>query len=301
MQGFYTYEKSPDTSIEKITANVMKSIQRFNTLLHFNLYLIESTCRYVIEYTNVLQNLRTRKVTQQELSKRILENPIIHFISHSDAVQQSRKVELFDNKIDSDIFKKYFFQLKDKESYKKYIQLDNQDTKDDYYILLELYNHIICADKDFDNMMEDIFPEWNDDKHHIKSLVADTLKQLAQKGTADIETGINKSDIEYTKLMVERYIHHHDEMLAHIKARLNNWDEERLAEVDLIILLMGVCEFLYQPEIPVKVTINEYLEIAKNYSTPKSSEFINGILDKVLKDLRDKNLVVKSGRGLIEN
>lgn len=301
MQGFYMYEKSPDFTVEKITAHVLNSVNRFNTLLHFNLYLIENTCRYVIDYTDTLRSLRTRKVNDYELSRRILENPITQFIAHSATIKKSRKTEHFDQKIDPDLFRNYFLKLKDKDSYRKYIQLITNDSKDDYYILLELYHHIILADEDFDNMMEDIFPEWNDDKHHIKSIVADILKQVSQSGTADVESGINASDKQYAAQMVDRYIHHHDEMLEHIKKRLNNWDEERLAEIDLIILLMGVCEFMYQPEIPVKVTINEYLEIAKNYSTPKSSEFINGILDKVLRDLKEKNLVRKTGRGLVEH
>jgi len=85
-----------------------------------------------------------------------------------------------------------------------------------------------------------------------------------------------------------------------IKPKLKNWDADRIAALDLIILQMGVCEFLFFETIPTKVTINEYIDLAKRYSTPKSGDFVNGVLDNILKDLKKKNLIQKSGRGLIE-
>ena len=85
-----------------------------------------------------------------------------------------------------------------------------------------------------------------------------------------------------------------------IKPKLKNWDPDRIAALDMILLRMGICEFLYFETIPTKVTINEYIDLAKRYSTPKSGDFVNGVLDNILKDLKKKNLIQKSGRGLIE-
>jgi N utilization substance protein B len=248
-----------------------------------------------------LRTIRSRTIADEEMSQRIIENDIIRYIQLSDAYTNICKSEKFESKIDDDLFRKYFLELKNSPSYHKYILSDSTDLKEDYYLLHELYTQIIIADKDSDSLIEDLYPEWADDKHHIKSLALDTLKQISNAAKPNLNELIPPSDKYFVESMVNSYIFHHTEIGELIKKRLTNWDEERVAELDMILLRMGVCEFMYQPEIPVKVTINEYLEIAKNYSTPKSSEFINGILDRLLKDLRSLNLVVKTGRGVVES
>ncbi len=300
MQGFYSYEKSPETKEDKVLATCLQSISRFNSLMFFNLFIIEKTCSYVKGYVDNLRNLRTRKIAVEELSMRIVENDIIGFIQQSNAYSAISKNENFESKIDSDLFRKYFLELKNSQSYQKYIISNSSDPKEDYYLLHELYTHIITADKDFDSIVEDIYPEWADDKHHIKSIAIDILKQVSNGTKPNLDELMTQADKSFVENMINSYVFHHSEIGEHIKKRLTNWDEERVAELDMILLRMGVCEFMYQPEVPVKVSINEYLEIAKNYSTPKSSDFINGILDRVLKDLRDLNLVVKTGRGVVE-
>ncbi len=301
MQGFYTYEKSSDLTEDKLLYICMQSINRFNALMLFNLYIVENTCAYVKDYTDSLRTLKTRKISDIELSLRVFENNIIRFIQNSSNYHTTCKTEHFDKKFDSDLFRKYFLELKNTDSYNKYLLSNPADLKEDYYIFNELYSHIILADKDFDGIMEDIYPEWADDKHHIKSIVLDIFKQLGNGTQPNLKESIDNRDKSFVESMINSYVYHHTAINEHISKRLKNWDEERVAELDMIIIRQGVCEFLYQPEIPVKVSINEYLEIAKQYSTPKSSEFINGILDGILKDLRDQNLVKKTGKGLVES
>lgn len=301
MQGFYSFEMNPTTSEEKVLSGCLESISRFNALMMFNLFIIEQTCNYANEYTDMLRSLRTRKVRDEELSTRISENALIQQIRKAPSYLKALKDEHFELKFDSDLFKKYFTELKNSDSYSKYIALGSEDLKDDYYIVQELYTHIIMADKDLDGLIEDMYPEWADDRHHIKSIITDILKQLSNQTTPNLNEMISAQDRNFVQSMVNAYLFHHNEITDYIKKRLTNWDEERVAELDMILLRMGVCEFIYQAEVPVKVSINEYLEIAKQYSTPKSSEFINGILDRVLKDLRAENRVLKTGRGVVES
>ena len=90
-----------------------------------------------------------------------------------------------------------------------------------------------------------------------------------------------------------------DRLKNHLIGRTPNWDSERIAKIDYAILLTSIAELLYFPSIPPKVTINEYIEIAKEFSSPSSGKFINGVIDKLIKDLTEKGLIVKTGRGLI--
>ena len=103
----------------------------------------------------------------------------------------------------------------------------------------------------------------------------------------------------FAKSLLQTVLDKHDLCLELIKPKLKNWDAERIAALDLIILQMGVCEFLFFETIPTKVTINEYIEISKDYSTEKSSYFTNGVLDKISKEYEKDKKIVKIGRGLL--
>ena len=108
----------------------------------------------------------------------------------------------------------------------------------------------------------------------------------------------NEDDKEYAVQLLRKVILNEEKLAQQIDGKTPNWDKERIAEIDFTILKMGIAEFLYFPSIPVRVTINEYLEVSKEYSTPKSSIFINGILDKLVKEFTEKKTLNKIGRGL---
>jgi len=107
---------------------------------------------------------------------------------------------------------------------------------------------------------------------------------------------ISREKLEYARDLLSTTINKKDYCMDLIKPKLQNWDPERIAAVDMLLMEMGVCEFLYFPTIPTKVTINEYIDLAKAYSTPQSGQFVNGILDNILKDLQQANLVEKIDR-----
>lgn len=111
----------------------------------------------------------------------------------------------------------------------------------------------------------------------------------------------SKDDFNFAKKIVNEVVHHEEEIEKIIKAKVAHWEYDRIAYIDKILLRIGICEFLYFPDIPPKVTINESIEIAKTFSTDQSGKFINGVLDAILDDLKEANRLNKSGRGLIEN
>ncbi|MBK9734223.1 MAG: transcription antitermination factor NusB [Saprospiraceae bacterium] len=154
----------------------------------------------------------------------------------------------------------------------------------------------------FNEIIEDQFANWEDDK----SLIIGTIKKVLKSLPSDDDDYINEhypdleTSKEYGEFLLKRTLSEDKVLLELIGPVLQNWDAERVAVLDMIMIKMAICEFLYCPTIPTKVTLNEYVELAKNYSTSKSKEFINGVLDKLLQDLILKGNVIKEGRGLLE-
>lgn len=129
------------------------------------------------------------------------------------------------------------------------------------------------------------------------SMNDDAYAELINNFYDDME---GENEIEFSRSLVRKVIANQDKLDEYIKAKASNWELERIALIDKILLRMGIAELLYFPDIPPKVSINEMIEISKEYSTSKSGKFINGILDSVLNDLKKENKLKKFGRGLID-
>ena len=150
--------------------------------------------------------------------------------------------------------------------------------------------------------LEDNKLTWVDDIPLVNTQIQKQLKQISEETEFRVtKLYKDQEDQEFVCLLFRKTVLNEVELAKEYIDKTPNWDADRIAEIDTIILKMAICEFLKFPSIPVKVTINEYLEIAKEYSTPKSSIFINGILDNLVKEFQSENKIQKTGRGLIQN
>jgi len=151
-------------------------------------------------------------------------------------------------------------------------------------------------------VLEDQSIYWNDDVEFVISMISKTLKKFNEYTDSDLRLMPlfkDEEDREFAKNLIRKSIINHDELQSMIKEHSKNWDVERIAFMDILIMQLAITEFMYFPSIPTKVTLNEYIELSKYYSTEKSRNFINGILDKTLKDLKTSGKISKAGRGLI--
>ena len=166
-----------------------------------------------------------------------------------------------------------------------------------------LYKYLIETSEDFNIKMEEINIHWQDEKIPVLKSVERLVKSATADGsTLDVPL-ISKDledDLDYAEKLLDLTTKNHSEYEEMISKRTPEWDPERIARIDLYIMIMALAEFIEFPFIPVKVTLNEYLELAKIYSTPQSSKFINGILDKLLNELKKEGKVTKRGRGLVD-
>ncbi len=204
---------------------------------------------------------------------------------------------------DSDFISLIYKQIIETDWFQKCVSDPNRDFKSSKEFLITLYQYLIESSDDFNIKMEEINLHWQDEKIPVLKSIEKLLKSF----TDDISTlsipPISKDladDLEFSEQLLILTVNNHTEYETLISQRTPDWDSERIARIDLYIMVMALAEFLDFPNIPVKVTINEYLELAKLYSTPQSSKFINGILDKLLNELKTEGKIKKQGRGLVE-
>ena len=153
----------------------------------------------------------------------------------------------------------------------------------------------------FNDLIEDHYPLWQDDKSLVLGAVKKTLKALpTDERFFDEYLPSDETVKDFGEKLLSKVTTNNDKLLEIIEPTLKNWDVERVAIIDMILLKMAICELMNFPTIPTKVTLNEFVDISKQYSTDKSKDFINGILDRLMKQLHDSGKIVKEGRGLIE-
>lgn len=194
--------------------------------------------------------------------------------------------------------------LKKEEFYKIYVHLNNPSFEDDLEILDKIYKQLIIKNETIADYMAERDLYWAENKSALKSMLKKTLKSLeADSAHVElIELSANwEDDSEFFKRLFEETIENDEEYENLVGQYTKNWSKERITTIDMIILKMAVCEMLKFPSIPVKVTINEYIDLSKNYSTQKSKVFINGMLDKLSEELKKQGKIKKSGRGLMDN
>lgn len=206
---------------------------------------------------------------------------------------------------DKDLVRKVFRQtLKLDKDFKDYLIKKDSGYADDKELILHIVKDIIFKDEAVLAVFEEKDIKWQENKAIVKSMVLKTLKSIEPKDTEikllAISANWDEDRIFYEDLY-KKTVDREEEYEDFVSQKIENWDIERLAAIDRIILVLAISEMVHFPSIPVKVSINEYIELSKQYSTPKSKQFINGILDKLAEDLTRKGMIRKSGRGLIDN
>ncbi len=295
------YAVSRDESLTKRKAFTAydKSISDTFDLFLLCLYAFIKVTRVSTEDAEKRKTKYLPSEIDKDFKPTLYENPIIQGIESSKFFNTRIEKLLFPSKVTKDFCNTVYYEFLKEESYQNYIQSEKSDQAH-LDILLELFR--FCRKNEFFNdVMEENYVSWIDDK----SVVVGTIKKVLKSDTSNenlFETHQPDDLIveDFGKNLLKLTYEEEEELLELIKPTLQNWDHERLAILDMILIKMAIIEFLNFETIPVKVSLNEYVDISKIYSTPKSKEFINGILDKILKSLDSESKIKKEGRGLLE-
>jgi len=274
-----------------LEADLDKNMLDFRNSISNSLDLLYCSIDLIKEIRSHFTSIQTKKKS----FKVILDNPYINFLSNIN-IPAKRGITInwkLNSNYINDIKKRF---IEDEISGK------NKSEKEDLNFFLYFFSEIIWSSEILYEFIQDENITWTDDIPTINSYIISIVKDLDinKKNTFKIPL-INdyKDEILYGEKLIKQVFDNNDKLKSFLDGRIPNWDIKRIAQIDLAILISAIAELIYFPFIPVKVTINEYIEISKEYSSPKSSVFINGVLDKIIKDLTEDGTISKSGRGLI--
>jgi len=251
----------------------------------------------VAEYAETDSIVRSSKYlkTKEDMNvnTRIAVNSFVVKTLGRTAFQEKIKKDKLERFIDAEWVKKLYHQLVKSDEYQAYLLLKEPTPGQDKEMIGFIWQKLMVENESLQETFVDELPGWEDNSELIIMLMQNFFNSNTK---VDFARLLSPEKREYAHELLFAVIDKEDYCNELIEPKLNNWDKERVAQIDMLLLRMGVCEFLYFPTIPTKVTINEYIDIAKQYSMPQSGQFINGVLDNILKDLEKENQVRKQDR-----
>ena len=235
---------------------------------------------------------------------KFVNNPVLIKLSENELLQKElKKAKLNNWRLDSEYVVLLYNALLESDFYADYMASASTDFKQDRDFVIDLFTEIVAPNDKLYDYLEDYRLTWVDDLPVVNTTIVKRLGKLkpnSPESTILPKLYKDEEDRQFAKDLLLRTARNDEEYEAEILGNTPNWDQDRIAALDKILIKMALCEFLRFSSIPVKVTINEYLELSKEYSTPKSSIFVNGVLDRLVKKYKKDNRLNKAGRGLIE-
>ncbi|MEY4926731.1 MAG: hypothetical protein RI894_1167 [Bacteroidota bacterium] len=258
----------------------------------------------VLEYTErddvFRQNKYLRTAADEAFDLRLLHNPLAQALIENEAFARARSVYKLSTLGDPDNIRKFYFDFVKTEPFLAFAQkpLDELANEDYLQVILALNKHL-TQEEMYQEAIEAYFSGYDDDASLIEGALKKSIKSvLTNPLFVEVHLPDEATIGEYGSDFLYKLVHFKDAIDARVNSKLENWDPERVTIIDRILLTMATAELLYCPTIPLKVTMDEYIELAKMYSTDKSKEFVNGIIDQVVRDLKTEGILNKSGRGL---
>ena len=304
MQTLFSDAIGKDISPVKLEKQLLESITLTKKMYFtYLLYLVE-VCNYSIVYSSKQAKKLLDENANKKISTKLATNNIIVLLNDSKVFNDYVNEHKLNSFINKKLVKNLFEILIEKEKYQKYIDKKFTTDQDNIDILRFLVKKVIGASQELDDEIADNFVNIEDDQYYVLISLQKKLKSFENnKEILFLHNFLLQEDkkdiIDFASNLLYKYYDHEEELVQIIEPKLKNWDLERIATLDTVLLKMAICELKYFPNIPVKVTINEYIDLAKDYSSDKSKSFINGMLDKIMKDLKQNNELKKQGRGLI--
>jgi N utilization substance protein B len=302
LMALYALNRRDDNDLVQAEKELMFSIARTYDLYHYILLLIEELSDIAMEKIDLA--LRKKMPTYEDLNpnRRFADNPVIIQIRNNKDLNDfvtSRKISWVNSQ---DITRTMFNKMLAWEPYTEYMKAEKSNYSADKKFISSLVTDFFVASDDLISGLEEQSIFWNDDLEYVSAMIDKTIRKFkndTEGGNSLMPLYKNEDDEQYVKTLFRKTVLRTKECSEIINRNTTNWEVERIALMDILVMQLAITEIIEFQEIPVKVTLNEYIEIAKYYCTSKSSTFVNGILDKVVRELRDNGTFRKSGRGLI--
>ncbi|MBN8642252.1 MAG: transcription antitermination factor NusB [Flavobacteriales bacterium] len=302
MQTIYAMHQKGSDSLEKEEKFLLSSIEN---LMELYLIMLSSLIELANKENDFIEVSRKKHLaTPQERNPNLkfVNNAVLNLLKNSRSIDVALDTHKINNwKANDDAILLLLNDVKQSKIYDDYMNDTVSSFEKDQQFIVELFSEVIAPNEKLYSYLEDYKLTWVDDIPVVNTQILKQLKQLNPKSEFRVSSLFkDDEDREYAIALFRKTVLNEGEFAKEYIDKTPNWDVDRIAEMDTILLKMAICELLKFPSVPVKVTINEFLEIAKEYSTPKSSIFINGILDNLVKSYQATGRMNKSGRGLME-
>jgi len=303
MQSLFAMKQKESDQLDTEMKFLKNSLDQVRILFVANLDLLIALRKHA---ENILELNKAKRLATEED-----KNPNYKFVNNAllvllDKNEDLKEISLDENvnywHLDDEYIKIIYNEIIESDFYEEYMASENKSYKEDRNFILDIYKHIIAPNDKLYDYYEDKKISWVDDVPLVNTALLAFLKKTKASNNEDLtlpKLVKDQEDLEFAQDLFRKAKLHEKTFEIELEGKTPNWDKDRIAILDKIIIQLGICEFQKFPSIPVKVTINEYLEIAKEYSTPKSSVFINGILDKLSKEYKESGTLNKIGRGLL--
>jgi N utilization substance protein B len=283
---------------------LLQSIDKVYEMYIWMLSFISEIVNYAANDAEERANKHLPTAEDLKPNLKILSNRFIQSLGQNKEYLEALKKYKIAWDFDPELVKSQFTILKNSNEYKEYLEKTDDTLHSDKDIIKFIFKKVILKSSLAEQVFEDRFIFWPVDKDVLQALIAKTFKnfsndEYAKNKLAEV-TGNWAEDRDFIVDLFQQSVRYDAEYQEMINKKTQNWEPERIAMMDTLLMKMAITEFINFTSVPVKVTINEYLEISKEFSTPKSNSFINGILDKILFELKGQNKIKKIGRGLIE-
>lgn len=302
LMALYAFNRREDNNLPQAESELMFSIGKTYDLYHLLLLLVVDIADIASE--KIDQALQKRMPSPEDLNprRRFVDNAVIAQLRINKALNgylSAKKLSWTNN---PHIPRVLYNKLIGWNVYEEYMRTETHTYQVDKKFIIKMITEFFLLSEDLNSNLEEQSIYWNDDMEYITAMVEKTLKKFKSdsgENAALMPLYKNEEDAEFVKILFRKSILHEKKTSEFIDKNTTNWEVERIALMDILVMQMAITEILEFPEIPVKVTLNEYIEIAKYYCTSKSSTFVNGILDNIVKEMRDGGIFNKYGRGLV--
>lgn len=302
LQILYAYYSSSDKSISGAEKELNFSLGKSYDLYYYLMALLLEIADFA--QRKIDANLSKLVPSFEDLhpNTRFVDNRIIQLLRKNRRLQAYLNQSKLSWVNHPELIRELYAFLTESEFFREYLNSTPHSFWDERKFVEKVFQNIILVSEDLHIVLEEESIYWNDDIDLVVAMILKTLKNFDENSDENqplLPKYKDAEDEEFSRDLFRKSIINHDELRDLINLHSSNWDLERIAFMDILIMQLALTEFLYFPSIPTKVTLNEYIELSKYYSTDKSRNFINGILDKSLKELKTDHRVIKTGRGLI--
>lgn len=304
LQLLYAFSKRESSTLEEVEHDLLRSMSKSTDLYYEILLLLTEIRHRAFLKIDAARNRHQVSVADLNPNTRFIENPVFDLIEKNKKFQNYIHNNLISWNDNQETVLYFYNKLIEWPIYQKYMNQQTATFESHKKMVLDIFSELLTRDDLFYQTLEEKSIFWNDDFELVLGIVYKTLKHLQEHPSENDEVfcPVYKphEDTEFARTLMRKAYCEYDRNIQFVDRFAHNWDLDRISDMDKLIMTCAIAELKNFPTIPIKVTLDEYIEISKTYSSPKSGAFINGVLDKTVGLLQESNEIVKTGRGLFE-